>query len=110
MAAHKFYTEVLGFVSRTFVPEAYLAIVASPEEPNGTGLLLEPGDNPISISLAHTTEQPIPPSRLRPGLAPEWDAFVLKALSKAKEDRFDSAEAMRERSQRVPHYAGSSPG
>jgi serine/threonine-protein kinase len=54
------------------------------------------GDNPISISLAHTTEQPIPPSRLRPGLTPEWDAFVLKALSKAKEDRFDSADAMRE--------------
>ena len=54
------------------------------------------GDNPISISLAHTTEQPIPPSRLRPGLPAEWDAFVLRALSKAKEDRFDSAEAMRE--------------
>jgi serine/threonine-protein kinase len=54
------------------------------------------GDNPISVSLAHTTEQPIPPSRLRPGLSPEWDAFVLRALSKAKEDRFDSAEAMRE--------------
>jgi serine/threonine protein kinase len=54
------------------------------------------GDNPISISLAHTTEQPIPPGRLRPGLSPEWDAFVLKALSKAKEDRFDSADAMRE--------------
>lgn len=54
------------------------------------------GDNPISISLAHTTEQPIPPSRLRPGLSAEWDAFVLKALSKAKEDRFDSADAMRE--------------
>jgi len=48
MEAHKFYTEVLGFVTRTFVPEAYLAIVASPEEPDGTGLLLEPSDNPIS--------------------------------------------------------------
>jgi predicted Ser/Thr protein kinase len=54
------------------------------------------GDNPISVSLAHTTEQPIPPSRLRPGVSPEWDAFVLQALSKAKEDRFDSADAMRE--------------
>jgi serine/threonine protein kinase len=54
------------------------------------------GDNPISVSLAHTTEQPIPPSRLRPGLSSEWDAFVLRALSKAKEDRFDSAEAMRD--------------
>lgn len=48
MAAHRFYTEVLGFVSRTYVPEAHLAIVASPEEPDGTGLLLEPSDNPIA--------------------------------------------------------------
>jgi predicted enzyme related to lactoylglutathione lyase len=46
--AFKFYTEVLGFVSRMYVPEANLAIVASPEEPQGTGLLLEPNDNPIA--------------------------------------------------------------
>lgn len=46
--AFKFYTEVLGFVERMYVPEAMLAIVASPEEPDGTGLLLEPNDNPIA--------------------------------------------------------------
>lgn len=46
--AHKFYTEKLGFTSRMFMPEAQLAIVASPEDPNGTGLLLEPSDNPIA--------------------------------------------------------------
>lgn len=46
--ALKFYTEVLGFVTRMYVPEAHLAIVASPEEPDGTGLLLEPNANPIS--------------------------------------------------------------
>lgn len=48
LAAFKFYTEVLGFVERLYVPEAYLAIVASPEDPGGTGLLLEPNNNPIS--------------------------------------------------------------
>ena len=46
--AFKFYTEVLGFVERMYMPEAYLAIVASPEEPGGTGLLLEPNNNPIA--------------------------------------------------------------
>ncbi|HEU0016174.1 MAG TPA: VOC family protein [Longimicrobium sp.] len=46
--AHAFYTGTLGFVSRFFMPEASLAIVASPEEPDGTGLLLEPNDNPIA--------------------------------------------------------------
>jgi eukaryotic-like serine/threonine-protein kinase len=54
------------------------------------------GDTPIVVSLAQATEQPIPPSRLRPGLSPEWDAYVMKALSKAKEQRFATAQAMRE--------------
>lgn len=46
--AFRFYTEVLGFVERMYMPEAQLAIVASPEAPDGTGLLLEPNDNPIA--------------------------------------------------------------
>src|SRR5436853_1173203 len=46
--AFKFYTEVLGFIERLYMPEATLAIVVSPEEPNGTGLLLEPNENPLS--------------------------------------------------------------
>lgn len=47
LKAHAFYTEKLGFISRMLVPDANLAIVASPEEPDGTGLLLEPSDNPV---------------------------------------------------------------
>jgi predicted enzyme related to lactoylglutathione lyase len=46
IAAFKFYTEVLGFVERLYMPEMYLAIVVSPEEPQGTGLLLEPNNTP----------------------------------------------------------------
>jgi predicted enzyme related to lactoylglutathione lyase len=48
LKAFKFYTEVLGFIERVYLPEAYLAIVASPEEPGGTGMLLEPNNNPIA--------------------------------------------------------------
>ncbi len=48
LKAFAFYTEVLGFVKKMYVPEAYLAIVVSPEEPNGTALLLEPNENPIA--------------------------------------------------------------
>jgi predicted enzyme related to lactoylglutathione lyase len=48
LEAFTFYTEVLGFVKRLYIPEAYLAIVASPEAPDGTGLLLEPNNNPIA--------------------------------------------------------------
>ncbi len=46
--AFKFYTEILGFINRLHIPEAHLAIVVSPEEPEGTGLLLEPNGNPIA--------------------------------------------------------------
>jgi len=46
--AFKFYTEVLGFVEKMYVPEANLAIVVSAEQPDGTALLLEPNDNPIA--------------------------------------------------------------
>ena len=46
--AYKFYTEVLGFVEKMYLPEAQLVIVASPEEPDSAGLLLEPNNNPIA--------------------------------------------------------------
>ncbi len=40
--AHEIYTSILGFKSVEFNPDAQLAVVVSPEEPNGTALLLEP--------------------------------------------------------------------
>lgn len=46
--AFKFYTEVLGFIEKLYIPEAELAIVVSPEEPDGAALLLEPNGNPIA--------------------------------------------------------------
>ncbi len=55
--AFKFYTEVLGFVERMYVPEANLAIVVSPEELAGTGLLLEPNDNPIARTFQEAIYQ-----------------------------------------------------
>jgi catechol 2,3-dioxygenase-like lactoylglutathione lyase family enzyme len=46
----KFYTEVLGFVKKTDVPvgEARWLTVVSPEEPDGTELLLEPDGHPAA--------------------------------------------------------------
>jgi predicted enzyme related to lactoylglutathione lyase len=46
--AFRFYTEVLGFKEKMYMPEMNLAIVVSPEDENGTALLLEPNDNPIA--------------------------------------------------------------
>lgn len=50
MKAFTFYTEVLGFEKRIHMPEYNLAIVVSPEDTGGTGLLLEPNDNPIAAT------------------------------------------------------------
>lgn len=46
--AFEFYTEILGFEEQTYMPDANVAIVVSPEDPEGTALLLEPSDNPIA--------------------------------------------------------------
>lgn len=48
LAAYQFYTEILGFASKIFMPDAYLAIVVSPDDMNGTRLLLEPNSNPVA--------------------------------------------------------------
>ena len=45
LAAFKFYTEKLGFIEKLYMPEMRLAIVVSPEQPEGTALLLEPNEN-----------------------------------------------------------------
>ncbi len=48
MAAHTFYTETLGFKSHLFLPEHYVAIIVSAEEPHGTAILLEPNEAPVA--------------------------------------------------------------
>ena len=61
--ALKFYTEVLGFVKKQDVPvgEFKWLTVVSPEEPDGTELLLEPSDNPIAQTYKKALrEQGIP--------------------------------------------------
>jgi predicted enzyme related to lactoylglutathione lyase len=44
--ALKFYTEVLGFIKKADIPSIKWLTVVSPEEPDGTQLLLEPNENP----------------------------------------------------------------
>ncbi|MEG0771988.1 VOC family protein [Clostridium sp.] len=46
--ALKFYTEVLGFVKKMHIPEINWITVVSPDQPEGTQLLLEPNNNPVA--------------------------------------------------------------
>jgi catechol 2,3-dioxygenase-like lactoylglutathione lyase family enzyme len=61
--ALKFYTEVLGFVKKSDIPLGkfkWLTVV-SPDEPDGTELLLEPSDNPAAKTFKKAIfEQGIP--------------------------------------------------
>jgi len=45
IAAFMFYTEKLGFREKLYMPEMKLAVVVSPEDADGTALLLEPRGN-----------------------------------------------------------------
>jgi len=45
IAAFMFYTQKLDFVEKMYLPEMKLAIVVSPEDPEGTAILLEPRGN-----------------------------------------------------------------
>jgi eukaryotic-like serine/threonine-protein kinase len=59
-----------------------------------TGRLPLIGPNAIATLVAHQTKTPAPPGQHRPGLGPEVDRLVLRALSKRPADRFPSMQAM----------------
>ena len=46
--AFHFYTGVLGFRKKIFIPDQQLAIVVSSEDENGTSLMLEPNHNSVA--------------------------------------------------------------
>jgi eukaryotic-like serine/threonine-protein kinase len=53
------------------------------------------GDSPVSIAYQHVSEMPTPPSQVDPGVTPEVDAVVLRALAKSPDDRYQTAAEFR---------------
>jgi serine/threonine-protein kinase len=51
-------------------------------------------DNDFGVLAAHIDEQPPPPSRFAPSIAPFVEAAILKALAKQPEERFSSCEEL----------------
>jgi serine/threonine-protein kinase len=60
-----------------------------------TGTLPFTGESSMAIMLKHAGEQPVPPSKRRPGLSPAFDDVILKALSKLPKERTSSADLFR---------------
>ncbi|MFJ9848111.1 protein kinase [Streptomyces sp. NPDC101150] len=51
-------------------------------------------DTTLDVAYAHVNEAPRPPSARAPDLTPDYDAIVLKALAKDRDERYQSAEQM----------------
>jgi eukaryotic-like serine/threonine-protein kinase len=66
-----------------------------------TGKVPFSGDSAIEIAMKHLNERPKPPSKVRPEIPEELDHVVLRALAKAPEDRYQTAEEFAEDLHRV---------
>lgn len=66
-----------------------------------TGRLPFDADSPLAIAYAHVQEQPPAPSSINMTVPPVVDALVARALAKNPDERFASAEQMREEVRRA---------
>ena len=53
------------------------------------------GDSPVSVAYQHVREEPVPPSHIDPDVPRAVDSIVLKALTKDRNARYQSAAEMR---------------
>jgi len=54
------------------------------------------GSDTLTVAVKHLKETPHPPSRTNPAVPADWDALILKGLSKDPAKRFQSMREMRE--------------
>ncbi|MEU6279840.1 protein kinase [Streptomyces sp. NPDC047028] len=66
-----------------------------------TGRLPFEADSPLAIAYAHVQEEPVAPSSINRALPPAVDALVARALKKNPNERFPTAESMRDECLRV---------
>ncbi|MFI1798367.1 protein kinase [Streptomyces sp. NPDC020379] len=72
-----------------------------------TGRLPFDADSPLAIAYAHVQEEPVAPSTINRSIPPAVDALVARALKKNPNERFPSAESMRDECARVVGTARS---
>ncbi|MFF7719962.1 protein kinase [Streptomyces luteogriseus] len=74
-----------------------------------TGRLPFEADSPLAIAYAHVQEEPPVPSSVNRALPPAVDALIARALKKNPNERFPSAEAMRDECLRVAASFNAAP-
>ncbi|MCZ6491410.1 MAG: protein kinase [Acidobacteria bacterium] len=63
------------------------------------------GETDYAVMSAHLNQSPVPPVDLNPGIPPELNRIILKALAKEPSERFQSADEFLTAIQGVPGYA-----
>ncbi|HEV2686857.1 MAG TPA: Stk1 family PASTA domain-containing Ser/Thr kinase [Actinomycetota bacterium] len=61
------------------------------------------GSSPVAIAYKHVKEAPVLPSTLNPDVPPALEAIVMKAMAKNPDNRYQSAQEMREDLMRALH-------
>ncbi len=61
-----------------------------------TGVPPFQADSPVAVAYKHVRENPVLPSQVVPGIPPDLEAVVLKAMAKNPANRYASAAEMRE--------------
>ncbi|WP_155056277.1 Stk1 family PASTA domain-containing Ser/Thr kinase [Streptomyces blattellae] len=74
-----------------------------------TGRLPFDADSPLAIAYTHVQEEPVAPSSVNRALQPAVDALVARALKKNPNERFPSAESMRDECLRVAASCQAAP-
>lgn len=59
-----------------------------------TGFVPFPGDNSVTLAMAHVNDEPVKPSVLHTDVPPGLEAIILRAMAKNPRDRFSTAEQM----------------
>jgi serine/threonine-protein kinase len=75
-----------------------------------TGRVPFDGESPIAVVLKHNTERPRPLRAYRPEMPPEIEGVVLRALSKKREDRQETAIQLAQEFETALSTAGVQPG
>jgi len=52
-------------------------------------------ENMLGVVLKQVTDEPVPPSQVRPGVNPRLEAICLRALKKNRDERYQTAKEMR---------------
>ncbi len=79
--------------SRAAVPQSDIYALGGIVYELVTGQLPFEADSPLSLALKHVSEEPTPPRKFNPTLPPAVETVILRALAKAPEERYATAQA-----------------